>query len=204
VVVALSGLALAAGAGIAWTRLDHPPSHGPRVVASPADATTGGSGSRGRPLDSGTPSSPSGGALGTRSEGPTSSVTSSGVPTSAEAASTLTQLDQLREAAFARRAPLLLGGVYEPGSLLQQDTALLAKLVPAGCALEGVHTTYGTVSVIAGRRDTYEVSVRAALSPSVLVCNGVAKGRAPGSGPTALRIVLVRKGSGYLISGVTR
>jgi hypothetical protein len=194
---ALLAVALAAGAGIAWTQLadsaapkDHPAS------TALADAPTGQV-----PFDPVSGWSASGSA-------PSSSATASPSATAkpltlADAAAVLIRLDSVRETAFARRAPVLLTGVYVPGTLLDQDTALLKRLVPSGCGLQNVHTTYTQVKVTSTKGDQIELSVRATLSGSVLICGGVAKAEAAGSGPTALTIVLVRKRTGYLIAAIT-
>ncbi|HJQ41782.1 MAG TPA: serine/threonine-protein kinase [Jatrophihabitantaceae bacterium] len=120
------------------------------------------------------------------------------------AADVLKDLDALRERAFARRAPVLLTGVYPAGTLLDQDVALLQRLVPTGCGLEHVRTTYSKVQVVTFQQNTTIVTADATLSESILVCGGVASGRAPGSGPTHLTITLTWRGNGYLISAIQR
>jgi hypothetical protein len=136
-------------------------------------------------------------ALPSAATGPTGPVTASG------AAQLLAQLDALREAAFARRAPLLLTGVYAPGPLLDEDTASLERIVPDGCGLEGVRTTYTDVKVVSQTKTQIQLTAQSTLAPSVLFCNGVAKAKAPGSGPTLLHMTLTRSGSNYVISAVT-
>ncbi|PZS16578.1 MAG: serine/threonine protein kinase [Pseudonocardiales bacterium] len=120
------------------------------------------------------------------------------------AAAVLTRLDKLRQQAFADRDASLLGNVYIPGPLLTQDTALLERIVPAGCRLVGVHTSYDQVRVTARSGPRVQVAVRATLSQSLLVCAGSARGRASGSGPSTLHIVLAAHGAGYLIAGISR
>ncbi|MDP9094305.1 MAG: hypothetical protein M3N95_15570, partial [Actinomycetota bacterium] len=144
-------------------------------------------------------------ALSTDSGSPASngSVPTAATAAAADANNVLIQLDTLREQAFARRAPLLLTAVYEPGVLLDEDTALLGRIVPPGCGLEGVHTSYSDVQ-IAGLSDSeIDVTVLATLSPSVLICNGIAKATATGSGPSALHMVLIRSGGHFLIHFVS-
>jgi eukaryotic-like serine/threonine-protein kinase len=70
----------------------------------------------------------------------------SAAPLDASGVSTvLARLDERRQQAFAGRNTALLGQVYLPGPLLSQDTALLERLVPAGCRLVGVYTNYDHV-----------------------------------------------------------
>jgi eukaryotic-like serine/threonine-protein kinase len=192
---ALSAVALAAGAGIAWGQLADnaaPNDH-------PASTALAGAPSGHVPFDPVSGWSASG-------QAPSSSTAASATAkplTAADAAAVLIRLDSVRESAFARRAPVLLTGVYVPGTLLDQDTALLKRLVPSGCGLQNVHTTYSQVKVTSTKGDQVELSARATLSGSVLICGGVAKAEAAGSGPTALTIVLVRKRTGYLIAAIT-
>jgi hypothetical protein len=135
----------------------------------------------------------------------TGNSTSSAKPlTASDVLTLLTQLDALRERAFARRAPLLLTGVYEPGPLLDEDTASLDRIVPSGCGLEGVHTTYSKVVIVTQTSSMIVFNVRATLAESVLFCNGVAKAKAAGSGPATLHMTLTRSGSTtFVISAVT-
>jgi hypothetical protein len=183
-------VALAAGAGVAWSQFG-----GGRSAPLPSASTAAGVDAL--PVVSA-------GAMSSTAGATTVSTTSTGTPSAAAAAAALVQLDALRERAFERRAPLLLNGVYVPGPLLDQDTALLTKIVPSGCGLDGVHTTYSQVNVLSSHGDTLEVSTQATLSQSLLVCAGTAKGTAAGSPATPLRIVLVKKRTGYLISAITR
>jgi hypothetical protein len=117
----------------------------------------------------------------------------------AGAAALLRSLDKVREQAFARRDPALLSRVYVPGPLLVQDTAVLERVVPRGCALAGVHTAYTSVRVeISGDRPV--VTTQATLAPSTLTCGGARSGVAAGEGPTSLRIELARQHDGYRIA----
>ncbi|MCL2781574.1 MAG: hypothetical protein FWD74_08860 [Actinomycetia bacterium] len=120
---------------------------------------------------------------------------------SAGAAAVLRQLDDLRERAFAGNDAALLARVYAPGPLLGQDTALLARLVPSGCGLVGMRTTYSQVEATPGEADTSRVTVTAVLAPSALICAGAQSGTAEGAGPTRLRIDLGRVDGAYLITG---
>lgn len=116
----------------------------------------------------------------------------------------LARLDERRQQAFAGRNTALLGQVYLPGPLLSQDTALLERLVPAGCRLVGVYTNYDHVRVTARSGNRVQAAVSATLAESSLMCAGTAKARAPGAGPATLHIMLARHGSGYLIAAIGR
>src|SRR5207302_1947638 len=108
---------------------------------------------------------------------PVSAAPSSSVPfalTAASAAQVLAGLDDLRQHAFALREPVLLTGVYPQGKLLDDDTALLLRLVPRNCGLQGVHTTYSNVTIVSRSDTGVVVSAQAALAPSVLVCGATA------------------------------
>jgi hypothetical protein len=122
----------------------------------------------------------------------------------ADIATVLARLDKQRERAFAHRDVALLKGVYLPGPLLDQDTKLLLRIVPEGCGLIGVHTSYDGIQVSPARTGGLTVSAQATLSDSLLSCGGKPTGRAPGSGPATLHIGLTRHGSAYLISAIDR
>lgn len=188
-------LAVLGGAGVAWAVV------GGRSQA-PAPA----------PLTSGValPGLPTGGveeSLATEGETPSSSAARSSPPlevSSAQAARLLTELDSLRQQAFARRIPLLLTGVYPTGPLLTADTKLLERLVPAGCGLDGVRTSYDHVKVASQTATTVILSANVALQTSYLVCNGKITATAPGTRAQLLRITLVWRGNGYLIGDIVR
>ena len=105
-------------------------------------------------------------------------------------AARLAALDALRGRAFAERRPDLLRAVYASSSLLRADTALLLRIVPTGCGLRGVRTTYRDVQVTEGA-DRAVVTVRASLPASTLSCSGTAGGRAAGVRPVHLQLTLV-------------
>ncbi|MDT4938933.1 MAG: eukaryotic-like serine/threonine-protein kinase [Pseudonocardiales bacterium] len=197
-VSAAVAVAVLAGAGGAWA-----------AIGSSTARHTGGGTSE---AAVGLPVVPSGGGtdeqLGTTtaaaSDTPESGTASPIALTSAQAVVVLTELDDLRQHAFARRAPLLLTGVYPPGALLDEDTRLLAKLVPEACGLEGVHTTYDQVTVVGHAAGRIDLTTRATLAPSVLVCSGKATAQAPGSAPAVLHITLVWRGHGYLVGDIRR
>jgi hypothetical protein len=110
----------------------------------------------------------------------------------------LRQLDAVREQAFAERRPALLRGVYVQGPLLHADADLLQRIVPDGCGLAGVHTTYAKVRSSAAAGRTLVTAV-ARLSSSRLVCGGRLRARAPGRAAMRLQIVLVRTSGGVRI-----
>lgn len=116
----------------------------------------------------------------------------------------LTELDSLRQQAFAKRIPLLLTGVYPTGPLLTADTKLLERLVPAGCGLDGVRTTYDHVKIASQTATTVVLNANVALQTSYLVCNGKITATAPGTPAQLLRITLVWRGNGYLIGDIVR
>ncbi|WP_375498354.1 serine/threonine-protein kinase [uncultured Jatrophihabitans sp.] len=102
----------------------------------------------------------------------------------------LSALDAVRARAFAERRPELLRSVYASAALLQADTALLLRIVPPGCGLRGVRTTYQQIRITEGA-DRVVVSAQAALTASTLVCSGTIRGRAADVGPTSMRLTLV-------------
>lgn len=108
-------------------------------------------------------------------------------------------LDVIREQAYARRQASLLRHVYVPGPLLTQDSAVLRRAVPAGCALIGVRTSYAALQVtpVNGR---LVLATTATLAPSTLTCHAAVAGRAAGEPPTRLRIELVPAADGYRIA----
>jgi serine/threonine protein kinase len=146
--------------------------------------------------------------LGPSAAGPDQSPSSSGPPPApldaADASTILTQLDALREHAFATRTSLLLTGVYLDGPLLTADEQELNRLVPTGCGLEGARTSYTHVRVVGQDGTTVQLSADAQLAPSVLICNGNASGQAAGTKPEQVSILLMRRGSGWAIAGLTR
>jgi hypothetical protein len=188
-------LAVLGGAGVAWAVVGGS-SGGP----SPAPLTSGVA----------LPGLPTGGveeSLATPGDPVSASpVRSSALPevSSVQAARLLTELDSLRQQAFAKRIPLLLTGVYPTGPLLTADTRLLERLVPAGCGLDGVRTNYDHVKVANQTATTIILSANVALQTSYLVCNGKITATAPGTRAQLLRITLVWRGNGYLIGDIVR
>ena len=115
------------------------------------------------------------------------------------AAALLRDLDRIREQAFASGEASLLSRVYVAGPLLDQDTTLLRRVVPNGCQLVGVHTTYSSVQA-SMVDDRLVLATVATLAPSTLTCTAGRSGRAAGERPTRLRIELVQHGDGYRIA----
>lgn len=123
--------------------------------------------------------------------------------TATDFGATLTALDAVREAAFAQRRPELLAQVYASAQLQSQDAAQIARLVPAGCGLLGVQTTYRDVRLVSAASSA-EVIVQASaqLAPSQLRCGAQPSAPTAGVAATPLRIGLVHRGGNYLIDSV--
>ena len=122
----------------------------------------------------------------------------------AGAAQVLVSLDATRALAFSQRSPTLLDQVYASGPLRGQDARTITRIVPSGCGLVGVHTTYREVRVLRRTRTQVTVRARATLQPSTLQCSGTPSATASGARPAMLDIVLVRSGDRYLIASITR
>jgi serine/threonine protein kinase len=142
---------------------------------------------------------------------PSQSVSNQSVPATAQAEpdaaavlSELGRLDALRAQAFGHREPALLARVYGSPLLFEQDNALLLRLVPTGCGLTGLHTTFGNLSVTGRSPTSVSVRVDATLGPSALICHGAATGEAPGAGSVTLHIELARSALGYRIAAENR
>src|SRR5262249_55354834 len=116
----------------------------------------------------------------------------------------LAALDAIRAAAYARRDPTLLDTVYASATLLARDRAQLLAIVPSGCGLHGVRTTFTPVSVAHRSPTAMTVRARMAITPSRLVCDGTVSGTAPGSRGAVVLLRLVRQGTGYRIAGQRR
>ncbi|MFN2561863.1 MAG: serine/threonine-protein kinase [Jatrophihabitans sp.] len=123
-------------------------------------------------------------------------------PASAAAAwaTRLAALDAIRARAFAQRDAGLLKQVYAPGPLLAADSALLSRIVPAGCGLAGARTTYSGLRAVPTNRGAV-VTVNARLASSRLMCAGRLRGTAAGAGPAVLRLELVGTADGVRIAG---
>jgi len=112
----------------------------------------------------------------------------------------LQRLDQAREQAFASNDPSMLSKVYLPGSLLEQDIATMRRLVPDGCGLYGVHTTYTQPRSSATAEGGVSVVVTATLTPSQLRCPGRPPQQVAGHSSVQLRMGLVSDGVRYRLS----
>lgn len=132
---------------------------------------------------------------------PRPAIPTSATPRSATAgwAQTLRELDSLRGKAFATRNAALLREVYVAGPLLAADTKLLLELVPPGCRLVGVRTTYEQVQVLPATNGA-TLSTQASLSSSSLQCPHRAARPADGVGPAHIRLRLVATASGRRIA----
>jgi hypothetical protein len=115
----------------------------------------------------------------------------------------LDTLDSARARAFAARDTALLAGVYVPGPLRRADASLLLRLVPAGCGLQGVRTAYSAVRVTSSGSRTV-ITATARLPVTRLTCHGRLRATARGTGPTTLRLELVRTGAGRRIAALTQ
>lgn len=135
---------------------------------------------------------------------PTTSVAVGSVAQGAALRAELMRLDAVRERAFAQRAPALLAQVYRSAVLLEQDAELVRRLVPPGCGLFGLRTSFREVTVASSAGARIEVRAQVTLAPSALVCRGRTQARTPALGPTTLHIVLMRDRDGYHIAGQRR
>jgi serine/threonine protein kinase len=120
-------------------------------------------------------------------------------PSDAELSRTLAELDLVRQEAFAQRRPDLLDQLYSSADLRARDTATILGLVPSGCGLIGVRTTYTQVHRVSGDSESVVLNASAELAPSTLRCGIDVMGSADGLGSTALQITLVPATAGYRI-----
>jgi serine/threonine protein kinase len=114
----------------------------------------------------------------------------------------LDRLDAVRGRAYAARRAVLLRRVYLAGPLLAADTAMLNRLVPRGCGLDGVRTRYSALQV-SDRAGSAVLIAQARLAPAELRCAGVLRDSAPGA-EARLRIVLRSTGTGVRIADEQR
>ncbi len=111
----------------------------------------------------------------------------------------LDALDLRRAQAYAERQPALLRQVYRSADLLTQDTAQLARWVPVGCRLTGLHTSYRQPRVLFEGAGQLRVQVTASLAAGSLNCPGRPSSRTPPVGPVELALTLHSDGAGYRI-----
>jgi hypothetical protein len=118
----------------------------------------------------------------------------------------LISLDAVRERAYSSRDLGLLATVYAPGPLAVQDAAQLTRVVPVGCGLVGVRTSYSQVAILQDSAEQVVVSAQIALPESVLRCGAsdsqTEQQRAAASPPEPVRITLRRTADSYRISAV--
>jgi hypothetical protein len=112
----------------------------------------------------------------------------------------LRRLDDRRAAAFATGDPALLDAVYSAPDLLERDVALLRQLVPAGCRLTGVRTSFDAVAVAPRGETSAVVLATARIAPSARTCGG-SRTTVPGVARTRLRFELIRTPAGVRIAG---
>jgi len=118
----------------------------------------------------------------------------------ADYAQALTELDGIRERAFAQRRPDLLDSLYASPELQARDAAMIAGLVPVDCGLFGVRTTYRDVRQVRSAADSVVVRATASLAASTLECGSATSGSAAGLPPTPMEITLVRTSAGLRVS----
>jgi hypothetical protein len=123
-------------------------------------------------------------------------------PSRPDYVATLAALDALRQQAFAQRRPDLLERVYGSPELRARDAVLINQLVPSGCGLLGVRTTYRDVRTVSASTSGVLLSVTAQLAPSTLRCGSEVAGGAAGVAATQIRIGLVPSGPSYLIASL--
>lgn len=116
---------------------------------------------------------------------------------------TLSELDTHRERAFAAGDPRELSEVYLEGSLLDQDVQALRRVVPAGCALTGLRTSYRVLQARTLDASTVDVAAHASLSPAVLRCGGTVRQRSAPRTADNMHIRLVLTRDGYRISALS-
>jgi hypothetical protein len=114
----------------------------------------------------------------------------------------LARLDALRDSAFAARDPQPLSRVYGSVALLARDKAMLGSLVPPGCGLRGVRTSYRDLRIVTADRTSIALTVIARVAPSRLVCGGNDAGNAASTPPTRLALTLARAAPGWQIAAL--
>ena len=110
----------------------------------------------------------------------------------------LIALDHARSQAYARRAPALLTRVYSSALLLARDRDRLLTIVPRGCGLTGLHTTFSNVRAQRLGPRT-RVHARVAVHAATLACRGAPREPAVAGSPTTMTIDLRHTADGYRI-----
>ena len=193
VTLALALAALLAAAGTVWATTGGHPARSSPAARRPVAAASHPRSSRSRPPSNPVPPSrPRPAAPAPTTGGPARAATNAW-------RAALPALDAIRSRAFLTRDARLLARVYLPGPLLTADTATLRRIVPAGCGLSGVRTTYRALKV-ARHGEHLTVTATATLSASRLICAGRVTGTAPGTGPVRLRVILAPTASGLRIA----
>lgn len=80
--------------------------------------------------------------------------------------------------------------MYTSEALLRADTSLLLHIIPVGCGLRGVRSTYTDVHVDASSSRAV-VTAMVTLPATALMCGTTPSGQAPGVGPLRMRMTLV-------------
>jgi hypothetical protein len=119
----------------------------------------------------------------------------------AELLHALASLDAVRAQAFAQRRPELLTAVYASKALLAADTTELNGMVPAGCQLPGLHSSYRQLSTRSSGPGTATVRVLASLPAAQLHCSGRVAGRTQPVAPQWLDVTLIQTPAGPRIAG---
>lgn len=115
-------------------------------------------------------------------------------------AAVLANLDEVRAQAFAAGDGAPLDRVYLPGPLLDEDRALLRRMVPAGCGLHDMRTSFEDVRLLGRTAGRTAVLADATLSAGQLICGGGQPTSIPGTPRTVLHIELAEDGAGYRIA----
>lgn len=122
--------------------------------------------------------------------------------TPASARAVLAVLDRARQAAYARRDPALLAGVYSSAVLLARDRAELLSAVPRGCGLTGLRTTFDQVRA-EQRGIRMRVHARVHVRAASLVC-GASHSERASARPVPMTIDLRRTADGFRIDAERR
>ena len=117
-------------------------------------------------------------------------------------AAVLLGLDAERERAFATGDAAVLTKVYAPGALLRQDTAALTRVVPGGCRVVGLRTSYAGVVVAAQTAQGFTVRATASLARAPVMCGATVSSFTAAHAPVQMTIGLVSLADGYRIASL--